>query len=54
MLGTGGRDYNGTYSDPTSRYKGSMELSPIAAYRWNYDCLLYTSNTRVDVFLSNT
>ena len=37
MLGTDGRDYDGTYSDLTSNYKGSMELSSIAAYRWNYD-----------------
>ena len=37
MLGTDGRDYNGTYSDPTSRYKGSMDTSTIATYRWNYD-----------------
>ena len=46
MLGTDGRDYNGTYSDPTSRYKGSMDTSTIAAYRWNYD-------TSVSVYGSN-
>ncbi len=37
MLGTDGRDYNGAYSDPTSDYKGSMDKSTIAGYRWNYD-----------------
>ncbi len=37
MLGTDGRDYNGTYNDSTSDYKGSMDASTIAAYRWNYD-----------------
>ncbi len=37
MLGTDGRDYYGTYSYPTSSYKGSMDTSTIAGYRWNYD-----------------
>ena len=38
MLGTDGRDYYGTYdASLTSNYKGSMELSTIAGYRWNYD-----------------
>ena len=37
MLGTDGRDYRGAYSYSTSYYKGSMETSTIAAYRWNYD-----------------
>ena len=37
MLGTDGRDYDGTYSFTTSNYKGSMETSTIAGYRWNYD-----------------
>ena len=37
MLGTDGRDYYGAYSSSTSNYKGSMELSTIAGYRWNYD-----------------
>ncbi|HIS11630.1 MAG TPA: hypothetical protein IAB40_00805 [Candidatus Onthocola stercoravium] len=37
MLGTDGRDYNGTYNDSTSDYKGSMDTSIIATYRWNYD-----------------
>ena len=37
MLGTDGRDYDGTYSYTTSDYKGSMETSTIAGYRWNYD-----------------
>ena len=37
MLGTNGRDYYGTYSYSTSNYKGSMDTSTIAGYRWNYD-----------------
>ena len=37
MLGTDGRDYNGTYSLIKSFYKGSMDTSTIAGYRWNYD-----------------
>ena len=37
MLGTDGRDYNGVYRYDTSDYKGSMDTSTIAAYRWNYD-----------------
>ena len=37
MLGTDGRDYDGTYSSTTSYYKGGMDTSTIAAYRWNYD-----------------
>ncbi len=37
MLGTNGRDYVGNYSSSTSQYKGSMDTSTIAAYRWNYD-----------------
>ena len=37
MLGTDGRDYDGTYSYSTSNYKGSMNKSTIAGYRWNYD-----------------
>ena len=37
MLGTDGRDYYGAYSNSTSNYKGSMELSTIAAYKWNND-----------------
>ena len=37
MLGTDGRDYYGNYSLVTSYYKGSMDTSTIAAYRWNYD-----------------
>ena len=37
MLGTDGRDYNGSYSSATSNYKGRMETSTIAAYRWNND-----------------
>ncbi len=39
MLGTDGRDYKGNYSSSSSisYYKGSMDTSTIAAYRWNYD-----------------
>ena len=37
MLGTDGRDYAGTYSENTGNYKGNMNTSTIAAYRWNYD-----------------
>src|SRR5699024_10356816 len=37
MLGTDGRDYYGTYNDSTSDYKGNMDTSTIAGYRWNYD-----------------
>ena len=46
MLGTDGKDYNGVYSHDTSDYKGSMEASTIAEYRWNYD-------TSVSMFGSN-
>ncbi len=42
MLGTDGRDYYGTYDQGTSSYKGSMELSTIAGYRWNYDTSVST------------
>ena len=38
MLGTDGRDYAGAYVlEDGSAYKGNMELSTIATYRWNYD-----------------
>ena len=46
MLGTDGRDYDGAYSFSTSNYKGSMNTSTIAVYRWNYD-------TNVDSMGSN-
>ena len=42
MLGTDGRDYYGTYDQSTSSYKGSMNTSTIAAYRWNYDTSVST------------
>ena len=42
MLGTDGRDYYGTYSYDTSNYKGSMDTSTIAGYRWNYDTSVST------------
>ena len=42
MLGTDGRDYYGTYSYSTSNYKGSMDTSTIAGYRWNYDTSVST------------
>ena len=37
MLGTDGRDYAGAYGLDDGSYKGSMETSTIAVYRWNYD-----------------
>ena len=37
MLGTEGRDYVGNYNVHITNYKGSMDTSTIAAYRWNYD-----------------
>ena len=45
MLGTDGRDYNGAYSSSTSNYKGSMETSTIAIYRWNYDTSVSSSGS---------
>ena len=42
MLGTDGRDYDGTYSSVISNYKGNMDTSTIAAYRWNYDTSVST------------
>ena len=42
MLGTDGRDYYGAYSSSTSNYKGSMDTSTIAGYRWNYDTSVST------------
>ncbi len=45
MLGTDGRDYAGAYSYSTSNYKGSMETSTIAAYRWNYDTSVSSSGS---------
>ena len=37
MLGTDGRDYYGIYNNDTSNYKGNIDTSTIAVYRWNYD-----------------
>ena len=45
MLGTDGRDYYGAYSSATSNYKGSMDTSTIAGYRWNYDTSVSTSGS---------
>ena len=47
MLGTDGRDYAGAYSNlnPTFNYKGSMDISTIAAYRWNYDTSVSSSGS---------
>ena len=42
MIGTDGRDYDGNYSYSTSNYKGSMDTSTIAMYRWNYDISVST------------
>ena len=42
MLGTNGRDYAGAYSYSTSNYKGSMNTSTIAAYKWNNDTSVST------------
>ena len=42
MLGTDGRDYYGAYPYSTSNYKGSMDTSTIAGYRWNYDTSVST------------
>ncbi len=46
MLGTNGRDYDsrgyvGLYGE-SSYYKGNMEQSDIATYRWNYDTSVST------------
>ena len=45
MLGTDGRDYKGNYSYLTSNYKGSMDTSTIAAYKWNYDTSVSSSGS---------
>ena len=37
MLGTDDRDYAGAYGLDDGSYKGSMETSTIAVYRWNLD-----------------
>ena len=39
MLGTNGRDYFGVYSDTIFgyNYKGHMNITSVAIYRWNYD-----------------
>ena len=42
MLGTDGRDYAGNYDSDGSYYKGSMVISTIAGYRWNYDTSVST------------
>ena len=45
MLGTDGRDYYGAYNQGASSYKGSMDTSTIAAYRWNYDTSVSSSGS---------
>ena len=45
MLGTNGRDYYGAYSYSASNYKGSMDTSTIAGYRWNYDTSVSSSGS---------
>ena len=41
MLGTNSRDYYGSYEYDTSDYKGNIDTSTIAGYRWNYDTSVY-------------
>ena len=55
MLGTDGRDYYGNYSVGTSYYKGDMDTSTIAAYRWNYDTSVsnYGSNNWITSEFNN-
>ena len=45
MLGTDSRDYEGKYGIGFSHYKGSMDTSTIAAYRWNYDTSVSSSGS---------
>ena len=45
MLGTDSRDYYGNYEGNDSYYKGSMDTSTIAAYRWNYDTSVSSSGS---------
>ena len=56
MLGIDGRDYYGNYSNSTSDYKGSMDTSTIAGYRWNYDTSVssYGSNNWTTSELNKT
>ena len=56
MLGTDGRDYDGNFSSSTSYYKGSMDTSTIAGYRWNYDTSVseYGSNNWATSELNKT
>ena len=56
MLGTNGRDYYGNYNNVISDYKGGMDTSTIAAYRWNYDTSVssYGSNNWTTSELNKT
>ena len=48
MLGTDGRDYEGTVAElgmSTDSYKGNVDTSIIAAYRWNYDTSVSSSGS---------
>ena len=45
MLGTDGRDYYGNYDSDTSDYKGNIDTSTIATYRWNYDTSVSSSGS---------
>ena len=45
MLGTDSRDYYGNYDSRDSYYKGSMDISTIAGYRWNYDTSVSTDGS---------
>ena len=55
MLGIDG-EYYGNYSNSTSNYKGSMDTSAIAGYRWNYDTSVssYGSNNWTTSELNKT
>ena len=53
MLGTDGRDYLGPYTGDAANYKGSMDVSSILTYRWNYDTsvsLMGSNNWETSLF----
>ena len=45
MLGTDGRDYYGLLDNIIFYYKGSMDASTIAVYRWNYDTSVHSNGS---------